>query len=222
MLDQAHVMSEGRDTWREYNPHMETVEDPRSTIDKEVEAFDTEPETAFAESTIRELISTYPTNEDDRHVLVKVIAINALYHARVLDIDLQPLSIHIAKNDTLDAKLRRGDPGAVDLIWNSQGTRKHYPSFATKFCSWHNQEAYAIYDGNVWEALSAYGAKKDRFNFPEHDFVNYAAFLTIVRRFQSSYGLQDRSLKEIDKFLWQVGSRLIAEKKVRLGGREAV
>jgi len=89
MLDQAHVMSEGRDTWREYNPHMETVEDPRSTIDKEVEAFDTEPETAFAESTIRELISTYPTNEDDRHVLVKVIAINALYHARVLDIDLQ-------------------------------------------------------------------------------------------------------------------------------------
>jgi hypothetical protein len=74
---------------------MESDGDPRSTIDKEIAAFDDEPETALAESTIRELISTYPDNRDVRHVLVKVIAINATYHARVLDIDLQPLSIHI-------------------------------------------------------------------------------------------------------------------------------
>ena len=87
---------------------MESVGDPRSTIDKEIAAFDAEPETAFAESTIRELISTYPDNQDVRHILVKAIAINAVYQARVLDTDLQPLSIHMKTIDELDARLRQG------------------------------------------------------------------------------------------------------------------
>jgi len=194
---------------------MESVGDPQTTIEKEIAAFDADPETAFAESTIGELISTYRDNQDNRHVLVKVIAINALYHARVLDIDLQPLAIHIAKIDKLDLRLKKGDPEVVDAIWNSEGTKRRYPSLATKFCSWHNQEAYAIYDGNVWEALVAYGAKGDRFVFPEREFVKYAMFLAIVKRFQNSYDLEDRSLKEIDKFLWRVGGRLIAAKQAQ-------
>jgi hypothetical protein len=37
-----------------------------------IAAFDHEPETALTELTIRELISTYPDNQDVRHVLVKV------------------------------------------------------------------------------------------------------------------------------------------------------
>lgn len=194
---------------------MESVGDPRGTIDKEIADFDAEPETAFTESTIRELIRTYPNNLDTRHVAVKVITINALYHARVLDVDLRPLSIHIAKINALDARLRQGDPKVVDEIWNSEGTRRHYLSFATKFCSWHNQNAYAIYDGNVWEALVAYGGKAGPFALPERNFVNYAAFLAIVRRFQNSYSLEGHSLKDIDKFLWHVGGRLIEAKKTQ-------
>ncbi len=201
---------------------MGNIGDPRGTINNEIAAFDADPETALAESSLRELICTYPSNQDGRQVLVKVIAINALYHARVRDIDLQPLSIHISKIGALDARLAQGDPEIVDAIWNSQGTTRHYPSFATKFCSWHNQEAYAIYDGNVWEALAAYGANDDRFAFPERDFVKYAAFLAIVKRFQNSYGLEDHSLKDIDKFLWRVGGRLIAAKQVRPGAPSAV
>lgn len=201
---------------------MESIRDPRSTIDDEIAAFDAEMKTDLSESTIRELICTYPDNHDGRHVLVKVIAISALYHARVLDIDLQPLSTHITKIHALDARLQNGDPEVVDAIWNSQGTRHHYPSFATKFCSWHNQEAYAIYDGNAWEALVAYGAKGDGFLFPERNFVKYAAFLAIVRRFQKFYGLDGYSLKDIDKFLWRVGGRLIAAKGALPGPPTAV
>lgn len=200
---------------------MESVGDPRTTIDDEIADFDAEPATAFAESAIRELIRTYPNNLDTRHIAVKVIAINALYHARVLDVDLQPLSIHIAKIHALDPRLRQGDPEVVNEIWNSKGTRRHYPSFATKFCSWHNQNDYAIYDGNVWEALVAYGAKAGPFDLPERNFVDYAAFLAIVRRFQNSYGLEGHSLKNIDKFLWRVGDRLIAAKKAQLGASAA-
>ncbi len=42
----------------------------------------------------------------------------------ILDVDLQPLSIHITKIDTLDARLRQGDREVVDAIWNSQGTKR--------------------------------------------------------------------------------------------------
>ena len=202
---------------------MESVGDPRSTIDQEIAAFDAEPETAFAESTIRELFSTYPDNQDVRHILVKVIAINALYHARVLDMDLQPLSIHMKTIDELDTRLRQGTPDVVDAIWKSQGTKRKYFSFATKFCSWHNQEAYAIYDLNVWEALVAYRAKDERFAFRNSECNDYAGFLAIVRRFRKSYGLEDYSLKSIDKLLWRVGGRAIAERgKARPEAPEAV
>jgi hypothetical protein len=109
--------------------------------------------------------------------------------------------------------LKQGAPDVVDAIWKSQGTRRQYFSFATKFCSWHNQEAYAIYDLNVWEALDAYRAKDGRFAFRNPECDDYAGFLTIVRRFQKSYDLEDYSLKNIDKFLWRVGGRLITERR---------
>ena len=192
---------------------METVGDPRSTIDEEITAFDSDPETALSESTIGELISTYPENQDARHVLVKVIAVNALYHARVLDVDLQPLSAHIHRINGLDEKLKQGEPEVVDLIWKSQETRRHYFSFATKFCSWHNQEAYSIYDLNVWEALVAYRAMGGRFNFRNSECDDYAGFLAVVTRFRESYGLATYSLKSIDKFLWQVGARLLESRR---------
>jgi hypothetical protein len=54
--------------------NMESIGDPRSTIDKEIADFDAESETAFAEPAIRELIRTYPNNQDRRHVVVKVVA----------------------------------------------------------------------------------------------------------------------------------------------------
>jgi hypothetical protein len=154
---------------------------------------------------------------------VKAITINALYYARVLDMDTQPLSIHLKTIDELDTRLGQGTPDVVDAIWKSQGTRRKYLSFATKFCSWHNQEAYAIYDLNIWEALVAYRAKDERFAFRNSECNDYAGFLAIVRRFRKSYGLEDYSLKSIDKLLWRVGGRAIAERgKARPEAPEAV
>jgi hypothetical protein len=192
---------------------MECVGDPRITIDKEIAAFDADAETARAESTLRDLIAVYPENRRIEHVLIKVITINALFHARVLDVDLHPLAVHVAGIENLDEKLQEGSPGAVDAIWISQGTRRHYFSFATKFCSWHRQDAYAIYDTNMWEALRAYRTKDLRFTFRDADSKDYAGFHAIVKRFQSSYDLEGYSLKDVDKFLWRAGGRILAAKK---------
>jgi hypothetical protein len=189
------------------------MRNPKDYIDAEIASFEKEPETARAESTLRELIAIYRENTKIEHVLTKVITINALYHARVLDVDLHPLAVHISKIQDLDAKLKQGNSDAVDAIWQSQGTKKHYFSFATKFCSWHNQEAYAIYDLNMWEALRAYKSKELRFQFKDSECKDYASFHAIVKRFEAAYDLEGYSLKDVDKFLWLVGERLLKAKK---------
>ena len=191
---------------------MESLSDPCSTIDDEVAAFGDDDKTALAESTITDLIATYPDNGKVEQILIKVIAINTLYHARVLDMDLQPLANHMLKLD-LDAMLKAGDPKAVDLIWKSEGTRRKYFSFATKFCSWHNQEAYAMYDRYMWQTLVAYKAKKQQFTFKTSECSDYAGFLRVVKRFQKAYRLEGYSLKQIDKFLWRIGAQLTATQK---------
>lgn len=189
------------------------MRNPKDYIDAEIAAFAKEPKTALAESTLRELIATYRENTKIEHVLIKAIAINALYHARVLDVDLHPLALHISKIEDLDAKLKQGSSDAVDTIWKSQGTRRHYFSFATKFCSWHNQGAYAIYDLNMWEALRAYKSKELGFQFKDSECKDYACFHAIVKRFKAAYDLEGYSLKDIDKFLWLVGYQMLKAKQ---------
>ncbi|MGB6743229.1 MAG: hypothetical protein WBE38_06175 [Terracidiphilus sp.] len=129
--------------------------DPKSEIDSYAQKFLQDKETERAENTVQELIAAFPKNEKIEHVLIKIVTINSLYHARVLDVDLHPFVLHIHRIENLDGKLAEGNLEVVDEIWKSKGTRQHYFSFATKFCSWHNQEAYAIYDTYMWEALCA-------------------------------------------------------------------
>ena len=71
------------------------IDSIRSDLPVEIAAFAEDPETARAESTLGELIATYRENKRIEQVLTKVVTINALYHARVLDVDLHPLAVHI-------------------------------------------------------------------------------------------------------------------------------
>ena len=191
------------------------LKDPLLSIDEEIKAFNDEEshDTPSAEPTIQELIRVIPENKCISHIHAKVILISTLYHARVRDKDYAPLTEHIAKINHLDARLDEGDPTVVDEIWHAKGTSIHYPSFATKFCNWHNQKRYAIYDLNAWESLIAYGKRGDSFHMTERDWSQYADFLAIVKRFQNAYGLTNYSLKDIDKFLWRVGRRLLEAKE---------
>ena len=186
---------------------------PKSEIDEYVMRFLEDEETKRTEKTVQELIATFRENKEIEHVLIKVITINALYHARVLDVDLHPLAVHIHGIENLDEKLKEGSPEVVDAIWKSQRTRQHYFSFATKFCNWHNQEAYAIYDTYMWESLCAYRAEKSGFKFKDAECKDYAGFHAVVKRFQSVYDLGNYSLKDVDKLLWLLGYELVKAKQ---------
>jgi hypothetical protein len=89
---------------------------------------------------------------------------------------------------------------------------RRYYSFATKFRSWHNQDAHSLWDYNVDEALWAY-KKQDRFAiFKRQELCEYPRLTEVVKEFRTFYGLQQYSHKDVDKFLWRIGDPLMKAK----------
>ena len=120
------------------------------------------------------------------------------------------LAIHILGLD-IDTQLLNGDANAVNRIASGHGitnknrTELYFYSFATKYCNWHNRDAYAIYDSFVEKVLIAY-KKQDHFSeFIKSDLKDFSSFKRIIEDFISYYDLSDYNLKEIDKFLWIYG-----------------
>ena len=85
------------------------------------------------------------------------------------------------------------------------GKKKYFYSFASKYCSHHNQVEFPIYDSYV-DIVLRYFRKADKFyNFKNEDLKDYCKFKNILLKFREYYGLQEFSLKELDKYLWQFG-----------------
>src|ERR1035441_4466598 len=122
--------------------------------------FDGDPSTRLGEDALGQLWAQFPRNTETPHVLLKVLALNNLYRTRVRDIDVETLARHIAGLG-IDPLLAEGSASAVDLISHCDKLRDCV-SFATKYCSWHNPDAYPIYDSRVNECLWSY-KKQDGF-----------------------------------------------------------
>jgi len=175
-------------------------------VQKECEAFDSEPFIKLGEDALAQLITRFPHNTDPAQVLLKVIALNQLYSTRINYIDLIPLSRYIAQLG-IDKIIAQGLPSAVELIWSCEGMRDYY-SFATKFCSWHNPTTYPIYDHYVDECLWAYKKQDLFFDFHHQDLYDYKKLVNIVATFRDHYGLSEFSFRDLDKFLWNTGKRM--------------
>jgi hypothetical protein len=184
--------------------------EPGVRIDSEIAAFN--KENKLEEQALTRLLEAFPRNREASHTLLKVIAINRLYSARVRDKDTVALAEHIASRDDLDDLLDRGSPATVPFICDAP-TSLQYFSFATKFCSWHNQAAYSMWDGNVDGALWAYKQQHKFTEYKRAEVGDYERFMGIVAAFRSHYGLNRYSMKDIDKFLWRVGGLVIAERQ---------
>jgi hypothetical protein len=111
--------------------------------------------------------------------------------------------------------LDKGELEAVSLIAACPNL-KEYPSFASKYCSWHNPTAYPIYDGNVRECLWCY-KKKDAFaKFQKEDLYYYKRFVDIVIRFRKYYELESLTFIQLDHFMWHLGGQIL---KARMNQR---
>ena len=132
---------------------------------------------------------TYPKNVDLDEILVKVATLNDFYSTHIFNLFV--VAKHIMGIKNLDERLKNGDEKLVDEIAksglkNKNGKEITFYSFATKFCSHHNDEKFAIYDSYVEKVLLHF-KNKDKFSdFKRDDLkntLNLSEFWGILRRF---------------------------------------
>lgn len=158
------------------------------------------------ESSLKKLFTkTYTKNSDLDEVLIKVCSLNDFYSTNIFD----PIKVakHIVSL-SIDTRLKQSNPQLVNeiaLVKVGQGKSKNFYSFATKYCSHHKPEHYPIYDSFV-EKMLLHFRRVDKFSiFKKEDLRQYSEFIRILNDFKSHYGLDQFTLKEIDKYLWQDG-----------------
>lgn len=192
----------------------------KESVREECENFDTDPSTQLTEEALRQLLKCVPNNTIVSDVLLKVVPLNKLYSTNIIDV--QTVARHIALLN-IDADLANAKGTLVDRIAQvTIGTKKRNNfSFATKYCSWHKPLEYAIWDANVDECLWGYKNRDGFATFKRQEISStYASFLSIIDKFRKYYQLESFTLRELDKFLWQVGARLLAEKERQKKERE--
>ena len=186
------------------------LERPTEKLVKDyIEIFKNDQRYYPADNAIINLFKVFPHNTKIEDILLKISVLNDLYSTNIFatfDLAKHILSLNI------DLKLAAGDTTAVKEIATGHGiiSSKNnreitFYSFATKYCNWHNQENYAIYDSFVEKVLMAY-KKQDSFaSFRKDDLKSFSRFKSIIEEFTSYYNLTRFSLKEMDKFLWVLG-----------------
>lgn len=145
-----------------------------------------------------------PENTYIEDILLKVSTLNDFYSTHIYS--TFPVAKHILALH-IDERLKAGDLSLVGAIQkvSIKDAEKNFYSFATKYCSHHNPLAFPIYDSYVDEVLYRF-MKQDHFaDFRRGDLKDYQRFYDTLLAFRSFYGLEKYNLKEIDKYLWQLG-----------------
>ena len=154
---------------------------------------------------------TYPKNEDINDILIKASSLNDFYSTNIFSIF--PVAKHILDLN-IDKRLSNFDESLVNDIANiTISDKKHnFYSSATKYCSHHFPKNYPIYDSYV-EKILMYFQKKDKFyDFKKEDLKNYPRFKGILIQFKKYYGIDEYNLKDIDRYIWQLGKEYYPNK----------
>ncbi len=185
---------------------MTIAKPSKQQVEEYLKRWDSLESYVYQESSLKKLFTKiYPENTDLDDVLIKVCALNDFYSTNIFS----PFTVakHIV-NLKIDEKLSQKDLDLVNeiaYISVPKGRKINFYSFATKYCSHHMPTVYPIYDSYV-EKLLMYFKKKDKFaEFKRIDLKNYQKYHGILLEFRNFYDLNDFNLKEIDKYLWQLG-----------------
>ena len=147
-----------------------------------------------------------PENINISDILLKVSVLNDFYSTNIFKV--YPVAKHILTL-CIDERLQLGDTTLVDdiKVVTISGKTLSFYSFATKYCSHHKPLDYPIYDSYV-DGVLRYYRKSDRFaSFQNGDLKEYASFKAILEAFREFFHLDKYNLKELDKYLWQLGKK---------------
>lgn len=179
----------------------------KKEVEKYLKQWDSLENYVLQESALDKLfLKTYPKNKDINDILIKATSLNDFYSTNIFSIF--PVAKHICKLN-IDKRLRNFDETLVNEIANVNinGKNKNFYSFATKYCSHHFPKNYPIYDSYV-EKVLMYFQKKDKFYvFTKNDLKNYSCFKNILIQFKQYYNIAEYSLKDINRYIWQLGKK---------------
>ena len=144
------------------------------------------------------------SNECIEDILIKCSSLNDFYSTNIYDIHTLAqhiLSLHI------DDRLKAGDLSLVNDIAHVEvnGKDHFFYSFATKYCSHHQPERFAIYDSYVEKVLLSMNKRVHFYNFKQEDLKDYETYMSVIRAFQQKFGLMQYNIKQLDQYLWQLG-----------------
>lgn len=154
---------------------------------------------------------TYTNNDDINDILIKVSSLNDFYSTNIFSIFSVAKHIHSLN---IDERLKKHDESLVNDIANIEisGKKITFYSFATKYCSHHDPVNFPIYDSYV-EKILVHFNKKDNFSkFTKKDLKDYAKFKRVLIDFKKYYGIDEYNLKDIDRYIWQLGKEYYPNK----------
>jgi len=186
--------------------HVEIPSPSAVEVDRYVKQWDGLDNYVQQESSLHKLFTeTYPHNTDMDDILIKVCSLNQFYSTNIFDVFR--VADHIRKSG-IDRYLRDDDMSGVNALASvtmNGGKTKNFYSFASKYFSHHRPEIYPIYDYYV-EKVLLYFYRVDKFHsFTKADLKDYRRFTETIQVFRRHYGLDKYSIKDIDRYLWQLG-----------------
>ncbi|MCK9482274.1 MAG: hypothetical protein M0R38_11005 [Bacteroidia bacterium] len=145
-----------------------------------------------------------PNNDNISDILLKVSVLNDFYSTNIFKVF--PVAKHILSLN-IDERLSNEDLTLVDDIKRvDMGDRVlNFYSFASKYCSHHKPRSYPIYDSYVDKVLRYYRRVDNFADFNNENLKDYTHFNSILEDFRSFYRLDNYNLKELDKYIWQLG-----------------
>ena len=156
------------------------------------------------EKALDRLFNTFPKNDNIEDILIKCSSLNDCYSTNIFDI--HTVAQHILSL-SIDERLERGDRSLVEKIAHVEvnGKDHFFYSFATKYCSHHQPEEYAIYDNYVEKVLISMKERERFATFTREDLKNYSVYMSVIKAFQQRFGLMQYTIKQLDQYLWQLG-----------------
>ena len=186
------------------------LDEPTEDLIKQyIDKFELDERYKYGDSAIIKLFEAFPNNTSLEDIILKVSVINELYSTSIYSVF--KVAQHILECD-VDENIKAGNPELVHQIATGHNIRTkknnkeiNFYSFATKYCNWHNQIDYSIYDSFVEKTLIAY-KERDRFSdFKKKDLKSFKKFHQVILDFITYYNLNGKNAKDIDKYLWIYG-----------------
>jgi hypothetical protein len=172
------------------------------------EVFLRHPRYSIADMAIQKVVEGMPNNTSLPEVIAKVSIIKSLYVTPFYDV--MSLSEHIINNSGFDLYLDSGNPKSVEIVRSGHGIRLKKTgkeidlySFATKYCSFHNPEAYPIFYGFVGDLLFRlnlqYGWISKLYKYELND---YSKFKNLLDCFVNYFEIGLHGYKMLDQGIW--------------------